>query len=252
MKIESILEHSLALRRAQNFKQAFDYVTEALDAHAASASVIWQHNPIFWSDISAGACILTRRNSEDHAFIREIFAVPGFARSFHRNANPLPEDTKLLQHILNEEMVSTLSESRALHWVVRDASRRPWGLLSLCDVSLTHQRAEILLGMMPHAPMSLTASSMLMLYEFYFKFMKFNKLISFVYKENLKSFKSTLHLGFTVEGELLAHNLDPETGQFSDVIQLGLNRSQAFSDANQRLSRRLLGTLKRQSSSNPN
>jgi len=94
--------------------------------------------------------------------------------------------------------------------------------------------------MLPQAPLGLSASAMLMLYEFYFKFMKFNKLISFVYKDNPMSLKSTLHLGFEVEGELLEHNLDPETGKYLDVIQLGLNRSGAFSQANKRLARRLL------------
>jgi RimJ/RimL family protein N-acetyltransferase len=137
-------------------------------------------------------------------------------------------------------MISILFESGALHWVVRDAHRQPWGLLSLCDVSLTHQRAEILIGMRPNSPIGLTVSAMLMLHEFYFKFMKFNKLVSFVYKDNPKSFKSTLHLGFVVEGELHQHNLDPETGQFIDVMQLGLNKGQAFSQSNQRLAQRLL------------
>jgi hypothetical protein len=47
-------------------------------------------------------------------------------------------------------------------------------------------------------------------------------------------------LGFELQGELLEHNLDPETGHFVDVIQLGLNRSRAFSQANQRLAQRLL------------
>jgi hypothetical protein len=107
-------------------------------------------------------------------------------------------------------------------------------------MSLTHQRSEILLGMLPGAPFGLSASAMFMLYEFYFKFMKFNKLISFVYKDNPKSLKSTLHLGFQIEGELLGHNLDPETGKFLDVIQLGLNKDRAFSQTNQRLARRLL------------
>jgi L-amino acid N-acyltransferase YncA len=70
--------------------------------------------------------------------------------------------------------------------------------------------------------------------------MKFNKLVSFVYKDNPNSFKSTLHLGFVVEGELHQHNLDPETGKFIDVTQLGLNKGRAFSQSNQRLAQRLL------------
>jgi RimJ/RimL family protein N-acetyltransferase len=68
--------------------------------------------------------------------------------------------------------------------------------------------------------------------------------VSFIYKDNLISLKSTLHLGFEVEGELLQHNLDPETGQFLDVIQLGLRRDQAFSKRNQRLAQRLLTRTK--------
>jgi RimJ/RimL family protein N-acetyltransferase len=240
MRIETILEHSLFLRREKKFRQAYEYVSGLIAPDSAYAALPWQHNPIFWSDISAGSCVLTRRNADDHAFVRELFELPGFRRSFHRNANQLPKENALLQSTLDEEMISILFESGALHWVVRDAHRQPWGLLSLCDVSLTHQRAEILIGMRPNSPIGLTVSAMLMLHEFYFKFMKFNKLVSFVYKDNPKSFKSTLHLGFVVEGELHQHNLDPETGQFIDVMQLGLNKGQAFSQSNQRLAQRLL------------
>lgn len=240
MKIQSILEHSLSLRREKKYDEDFKFVTEAIPPQTLYSSLIWQHNPIFWSDISAGACVLTRRSSNDHAFLRELFNVNGFVRSFHRNANLLPDNTAILKEILDEELASTFSESRAIHWVIRDANRKAWGLLSLCDMSLTHKRSEILLGMHPNAPMGLTGSAMLMLYEFYFKFMKFNKLISFIYKDNLNSLKSTLHLGFEVEGELMGHNFDPETGKYLDVIQLGLNRSRAFSTTNQRLARRLL------------
>ena len=240
MKIETILEHSLLLRREKKFHQAFEYVSGLIAPDSAYATLRWQHNPIFWSDISAGSCVLTRRNANDHAFVRQLFELPGFRRSFHRNANPLPQDNALLQSKLDEERASILSESGALHWVVRDAQRQPWGLLSLCDVSLTHQRAEILMGMRPNTPLGLTPAAMLMLYEFYFKFMKFNKLVSFVYKDNPNSLKSTLHLGFEMEGQLHQHNLDPQTGQFLDVMQLGLNKGQAFSQSNQKLARRLL------------
>ena len=240
MKIQTILEHSLSLRREKKHDEDFKFVTEAIPPQSPYRPFIWQHNPIFWSDISAKACVLTRRNSSDHAFLRELFNVNGFVRSFHRNANPLPDNTARLKEILDEELAHTLSESQALHWVIRDANRQAWGVLSLCDLSLTHKRSEVLLGLLPNAPMGLTGSAMLMLYEFYFKFMKFNKLVSFIYKDNPKSFKSALHLGFEVEGELLEHNFDPETGKYLNVIQLGLHRSRAFSPSNQRLARRLL------------
>ena len=108
MKIETILEHSLSLRRQKQYDQAFKYVTESISPESPYAYLIWQHNPIFWSDISTKACVLTRRNSEDHAFIRDIFSVPGFVRSFNRNAQPLPSSTAHLQQILDDEMISFL------------------------------------------------------------------------------------------------------------------------------------------------
>jgi RimJ/RimL family protein N-acetyltransferase len=86
----------------------------------------------------------------------------------------------------------------------------------------------------------MTAAAMLMLYQFYFKIMKFNKLVSMVYPENIQSFKSTMHLGFKKEGDLRRHARDPKTGAFSDMVQLGLLEADAFGPGNQRLMQRLL------------
>jgi RimJ/RimL family protein N-acetyltransferase len=110
----------------------------------------------------------------------------------------------------------------------------------LVDISLTHRRAEVLIGIVPEAPLGLSAAAMLMLFQFYYRAMGFNKLYSQVYSDNPHSLKSTLHLGFTVEGVLREHVRDPRTGKFIDLSQTSLLAKEAFSEKNEKLMRRLL------------
>ncbi len=241
MDRENILEKCRELRRLRQFEAAFAHIQGAVDAGDSDLNdLVWQHSPVFWSDISAGICKLTRRRAEDGPFLREVWKDEAFVHQFHRHAPPLPASDAELNRILDQELTSILSESHALHWIVRDAQRRPWGLLSLCEISRVHRRAEVLCGILPGAPVGLTAAAMLMLFVFFFDAMKFNKLISLVYPENTQSLKSTMHLGFRTEGRLQSHALDPRTGGFSDIIQFGLLKADAFRDENKRLMRRLL------------
>lgn len=242
MDADCALEKSLALRRSRHFGIAYKSLRQAVRAgHSDLKSLVWQHNPIFWIDIPAGICTLNRRNAEDAAFLRQFWQEPELVYQFHRHSAPLPKDDAKLQRILDQEMSSIISESHAIHWVIRDAQGRPWGLLSLCDISITHRRAEVLLGILPGAPIGTAAAAMLMLFQFYFNIMKFNKLVSFIYPENTKSIKSTMHLGFKKEGELRGHTLDPKSGKYLDMLQFGLLKDDAFKNDNKRIAQRLLG-----------
>lgn len=188
------------------------------------------------------SCVLTRRNANDAAFMRRLWADPVFMRSFHRLAPPLPVADHELQRILNGEFQNPVAKSRAMHWIVRDPSDRPWGLLSLTDVSLLHKRAEVLTGVLPGAPFGLATAAMLMLFHFYFKTNNFNKLYSMVFADNPHSLKTTLHLGFKQEGVLRRHTLDPASQTCVDVIQTGLLAEDVFSPGNIRLMKKLLET----------
>lgn len=248
MDTASILEKSLMLRQERKFELAFEHMQEAFQAgHSELKALVWQHSPIFWKHISAGICVLSRRCGEDAGFLRELWKDPDFVYRFHRHSAPLPESNAELQRILNQEMSSIISESHAIHWVVRDNSGQPWGLLSICEMSLVHRRAEVLMGMLPGAPVGLTAAAMLILFQFYFNAMKFNKLVSMVYLENTHSIKSTMHLGFKKEGLLRNHAHDPRTGLYHDMVQLGLLKDDAFQTGNQRLMQRLLTPQKNES-----
>ncbi|MBK7006360.1 MAG: GNAT family N-acetyltransferase [Burkholderiales bacterium] len=172
--------------------------------------------------------------------MRQLWADPVFMRAFHRLAPPLPPDDRELQRVLQAECNNPIAKTRALHWVVRSPDRQPWGLLSLTDMSLQHKRAEVLIGVLPNAPFALASAAMLMLFHFYFREKKFNKLYSLVFADNPHSLKSTLHLGFRQEGLLKGHIYDAASQGYVDLIQTGLLAQDAFSASNLRLMQKLL------------
>ena len=200
----------------------------------------WLNQSVWWQNIQSHSCLLTRRQAHDAPFMRTLWADQAFMHAFHRLAPPLPAADYDLVAVLNREYHSTIDKSRALHWVVRTPHGEPWGLLSLTDISLQHKRAEVLLGVLPGVPFGLTTAAMLMLFQFYFRVMKFNKLYSLVFADNRHSLRGTLHLGFKQEGLLRKHTFDPLTRSHVDVVQMGLLADEAFSLSNTRLMHRLL------------
>jgi RimJ/RimL family protein N-acetyltransferase len=97
-----------------------------------------------------------------------------------------------------------------------------------------------MLGVLPDAPNGLSVSAMLILFQFFFKAMNFNKLYSLVYDDNMHSLKGTLHLGFKEEGRLRKHILDPKSGKYVDLIQTGLLAEDAVNPTTKKLMQRLL------------
>ena len=242
MNIESVHQKLRSLRNQKKFDEAYELATQQLKSLPQFEHTILEHHPIFWHNMRAGRCDLSRRNSEDTTFIRELWANTGFLKNFHRLAPRLPQSDTELARILDSEYSSTISEAKAIHWVVRDKHQQPWGLISLTEVSWAHQRAELLIGVLPKAPMGLAPAAMLVLFQFYFKVMKFNKLVSLIYEDNMHSLKGALHLGFKEEGSLKHHLRDPRTGAYFSIKQLGLFTEDAFSSGNAALGRRLLGS----------
>ncbi len=194
---------------------------------------------MFWQDHRAGNCILTRRKGADAAFIQALWQDKKFIKSFHRLAGKLPAKLADLQTILDNEFTSLIKDASTLHWVIRDSNHKPWGILSLTNISLAHQRAELLLGVIPGAPFGLTATAMLILFDFFFKGMNFQKLYTLTYDDNESTLKGVLHLGFQIEGRLRNHVKDPETSSFLDLIQAGLLAQEAFSPGNTRVRQKL-------------
>lgn len=198
-------------------------------------------HPIWWQDICTNRCILTRRHPQDAVFLRQLWKTPGFMQDFHPLAASLPESDTDLKAILQREYESLPLKSRGLHWIVRTPDRTPWGLLSLCDIALPHRRAEIMLGTLPGRPFALPVAAMLMAFIFFFKSIKFHKLCSLVFSDNMHSLHGTLSLGFREEGRLISHAYDPRANAYRDIHQFGIHEEEAFSIKNQRLMKKLLG-----------
>jgi RimJ/RimL family protein N-acetyltransferase len=205
----------------------------------AVASLKWLNNPVWWSSIENKSCILTPRKGDDVPFVRSLWADQDFIHSFHRLAKPLPESDEQLTNILNDEWSSPLDMNNSLHWIIRCPKGDPYGLLSLVEISCQHRRSEVVLGILPDTPFGVSSGAMLTLFEFYFKKVKFNKIISNVFEDNPRSLKSTLHLGFRAEGKLAKHTLDPQTNQYLDITQLGLLIDDAYCQRNARLAKKL-------------
>ena len=238
-RVRHIIELARQARLEGNFEYGLNIMKGELSKFPEHEALVWQHQPLFWSNIHAGSYSLTRRDSSDADFVESLWGDSNFRRRFHRQAVDLPPRVQL-EKLLRGEFLSLIGESKALHWIIRDKIGQAQGLLSLTEISMQHRRAEVLLGLSPKAPVGMAAAAIFMLFQFFFRAMKFFKLVSMIYTDNDIALRTTVHLGFRIEGMLRGHMLDPASGHYVDMYQLGLLENEAFGLTNQRLMGRLL------------
>ncbi len=227
MTQSELLKRARSLRAKGQHDESYALIAQFIAGNSEKSGVIeWEYLPWFWQSVVSSKGMLTRRNSDDVQFVRQFWATQSVMNSFHPNARQLPQRDEDLRRILQNEYCAVLSESRALHWVIKDKTGKPWGLVSITEISLMHRRGELLLGVLPGAPFGLTVTMLFVLFDFYFKRMGFNKLTSIIYPTNRASIKGTLHLGFKIEGKLEKHLYDIGSNDFVDILQTGLLRSE--------------------------
>ncbi len=237
--IKEVLKTARQLRAEGKIKESFELVQSSTGTNKIPDSLVWQHQTFFWNDISAGNCLLTRRQGSDASFIKKLWADAEFVHRFNRLAARIPQQLTDLERILNSEYVSLVTDSNSIHWIVRDKWRKPWGVISLTNISLTHKRAEVLMGVMAGAPFGLATAAMLLLFKFYFGVLRFQKLYTLTFDDNEHSLRGVLHLGFKTEGRFRNHFYEQSTNSFVDLVQAGLLAEEAFSASNKRLMQRL-------------
>jgi len=236
----SSVNEQLNKMRREGVAFDLDKFLEAFElSDAVLARLKWLNNPIWWSDMKNSRCHLTMRKGSDVEFVRQLWADTEFMHSFHRFAGVLPENDQAVRELLNTEWSSTLNVDPSLHWIIRCPKGEPYGLLSLVDISIQHRRGEVVLGVLPTSPFGLSTAAMLMLFEYYFKKIKFNKMVSNVFEENQRSLKSTKHLGFRIEGKLYNEVMDPKALKFLSMTRLGLLVNDAYCQKNARLAKKL-------------
>lgn len=236
--MNSILVTATKLRRLGKFFEAYQYIQD--NTLVLKSAPAWVHHPMFWQEIHAGSCVLRKRSQQDASFLYALWQKPNFIEQFNCLASSLPENPDQLKSILDAEYYSTIDVSKELHWIVSDSDDNKYGLLSLVDISLQHKKAEVLLGVLPDAPLGLAPTAMYILFKFFFEILKFNKIYTYVAVSNEHSLKGTLHLGFKAEGLLKSEIYSPISNKYVDLIRTGIDRQEALKSLQSRLARRLL------------
>lgn len=236
--MSKILEGATRLRRLGKISEAYRYIQNNISL--TKDVPLWVHHPMFWQEIHAGSCVLRKRSQQDASFLYALWQEPNFIEQFNCLASSLPKNPDQLKSILDAEYYSTMDVSKEYHWIVSDSDDNKYGLLSLVDISLQHKKAEVLLGVLPDAPLGLAPTAMYTLFKFFFEILKFNKIYTYVAVSNQHSLKGTLHLGFKAEGLLKSEIFSPITNSYVDLIRTGIDRQEALHSLQSPLARRLL------------
>ena len=189
--------------------------------------------------------------STDEDFLARCFSNQEFMNNYHRFA-AINQTRQHIQDTLKQNTRYSILRQKKIHWIIEQTNHsvheqgnyQPIGLASLVDIQLNYQRAELLIGFPNplHRGQGIPLTAMLLVLDFAFNHIGFNKLISIVYGDNQHSERSTIALGFTQEGFRPDHLRDLQTGEFLSIYENGL--LQRDFRANSRLSRlsvRLLG-----------
>ena len=134
-------------------------------------------------------------------------------------------------------------ETKRISWIV-EKDGDPAGLAELVDLNLNNSRAEILVGFPEEQLFGISLEATLLIMEFAFSKIGIHKLISYVYGDNPKSQRNTLHLGFQQEGLLKSHVVDPVSGERLDLYINGCLSTEFFQNKTlMKLASRLLGRV---------
>jgi RimJ/RimL family protein N-acetyltransferase len=240
MNLDNLVREAYQLRLAGDFSSSYELARSYEESNSFFPA--WTFNPIFWKKLKFGKVILSRRNINHSDFLRSVWSSSDFMDAFNYLAPALPQSSAELKKILHEEYFGTIDQSNELHYVVCDSDEKPWGLLSLMDISLQHKKSEVLLGVLPGAPHGIAPAAMFALFKFYFSILKFNKLYSYVRSDNSHSLKGTLHLGFRVEGNLREELFNNKSKTYYDLIRTGILKEEALASLNSKIARKLIGS----------
>jgi len=186
-----------------------------------------------------GKRLMLEKSSQCHAsFLNECYSSDDFMDCYRLAQTRDSSVEQIVEQLKKEQGVSSVQTKR-VEWIIRKYSSKDdkkgelIGIASLADYQSTHNRAELLVGVLRPEERTLgygLEASMLVL-EFAFHQAKLHKLVSFVYSYNEIAQKNTLHLGFKQEGVLRDHYFNHETEKFIDLYQNSLLEEEFFSSA---------------------
>ncbi len=233
---------------------AFEILQQGLKQNPDSQDIrqlFVQLHPAWTQPLVGGKLRLRVQASGDEDFLARCFADQAFMNQYHRfMANS--QARQGIGNALKQNPRYRVLKQKSVQWLIEQAISdsqenpryQPIGLASLAEIQLNHQRAEILIGFPESAyrGQGTPLIVMLLLLDFVFNRIGFNKLTSIVYGDNPYSQRSTLALGFSQEGFRPGQLRDLNTGTWLDIYDNGLLQSDFRKQARlARLSERLLG-----------
>lgn len=181
-----------------------------------------------WLEPLQGKHIVLRRfQASDSAFLTASYANDSFMQFYHHFL-PRHQPLRLLEQKLQQNALLHPCQTKAIDWVIfkidHTQQEKPIGMTNLVDIQFAHRRAELLVGIPNAADRTSHAGleASLLVMDFAFNRVKFNKLSSYVYANNPVAQKNTLALGFKQEGYLHAHIVQPDNGLLVDLYINGL------------------------------
>ncbi len=205
------------------------------------ALAMW-HRPQWWEPLQFGAIRLERRAPQHFDFVWSTMLDRDFSQRLkHVPADLTPRD---LLHVLTQDHIALIPQSRAVQWVVFRGSE-PIGLSMFVNISFQNRVAEQIMGILPgHDTAFAVGDSYLASLSFAFNTLGLNKVQGLVYRDNAIVAELQERFGFRREGVLRQAVWREDAGRYEDVIQISMLRSEF--DAN-RVTQRYIARQQRSS-----
>lgn len=188
-----------------------------------------QLHPVWMSPIENERIRIRARTRLDRQFVTDCYANESFMNNYNRYVASSFRQSKSKRNTHHPDRL-IVYKNNIIQWIIErvdplspgETQYTPIGLASLAEIHWVHRRAEILIGF-PNATKfngtRIPLTAMLMILDFAFNRIGFNKLTSIVYADNVHAQKSTLALGFRQEGVLKNHLFDRKLNRWISVYQ---------------------------------
>ncbi len=231
-----------------HFDTAFEFLQQSIIRNPDNQEIrflLMQIHPDWIKPLIGKQLRLRPLMTTDEAFLKRCFTDPVFMNNYHRfmTANRI----KQRFDDLKQNPRYNVLKNKSVHWLIekkQNATYFPIGMATLAEIQLIHERAEILIGFPEQSfrGQGNPLTAMLLLLDFVFNIIGFNKLTSIVYTGNTHSQHSTLALGFFQEGYHQDQLRDLQSGEWLSIYVNGLLQTNFRSNLRlPKLSQRLLG-----------
>ncbi len=199
-------------------EQCFQQALKLRPEFALAAENLEQVNTVWLTPVYGKQVALLRSDHLDAPFLHATYQNREFMYLYNRFMPLLPLET--LQQNLAKEQALHPTQVKAINWIIRNqTTQKPIGIANLVEIQLTHRRAEFLIGIPDnadrHSGSGIEATLLVM--DFVFNQIQFNKLTTFVYSDNIASIKNNIALGFRRESYLVQHLRDTNLKHYIDL-----------------------------------